>query len=62
MLNLGGVKGLLLFSSGTFIMESPTQPDQIRVGEEEPGMFFRVGVKLDLNFHTFGVVCLLVIS
>lgn len=60
--SLGGVKGLLLFSSGTFIMERPTQPDQIRVGEEEAGMFFRVGVKLDLNFHTFRVRwCLLVI-
>lgn len=36
-------------------MERPTQPDQIRVGEEETRMFFRVGVKLDLNFYTFGV-------
>ena len=52
---LGGVKGLLLFSSGTFIMEKPTQPDQIRPGEEEAGMFLRVRVKLVLNFHTFGV-------
>lgn len=60
--SLGGVKGLLLFSSGTFIMERPTQPDQIRVGEEKAGMFFRMGVKKVLNFHTFGARwCLLVI-
>lgn len=36
-------------------MKRPTQPDQIRVGEEEAEMFVRVGVKLVLNFHTFGV-------
>lgn len=53
--SLGGVKGLLLFSSGTFIIQRPTQPDQIRAGEEEAGMFVRVRVKLDLNSYTFGV-------
>lgn len=47
------MKGILLFSSGTFIIERPTQPDQIRAREEEAGMFVWVGVKLDLNFHTF---------
>lgn len=36
-------------------MKRPTQPDQIRVGEEEAEMFFRVGVKLVLHFYTFGV-------
>lgn len=38
-------------------MERLTQPDQIRVGEDKAGMFFRVGVKLDLNFHTFEMRC-----
>lgn len=36
-------------------MKRPTQPDQIRAGEEEVEMFFRVGAKLVLNRCSFGV-------
>lgn len=36
-------------------MKRPTQPDQIRVEEEEAEMFFRMGVELVLHFYTFGV-------
>lgn len=34
-------------------MERPTQPDQIRVGEEEAGMFFQGGGKASLEFSHF---------
>lgn len=36
-------------------MKRPTQPDQIRAGEEEVEMFFRVGAKLVLNRCSFVV-------
>lgn len=36
-------------------MKRPTQPDQIRAGEEEAEMFFRVGAKLVFNCCSFVV-------